>query len=124
MSTTPTTTPTATIGWFEISGPDMGALESFYGDVFGWTWGDSPMGPTYRLAETGGVPGGLTAPQDGLPANYAIFSLQVDDVAATCEAITAAGGKVLVGPVEVPSGLVYANVADPAGSHFGLYQLG
>ncbi|MEQ8717577.1 MAG: VOC family protein [Acidimicrobiales bacterium] len=113
---------TAPVAWFEIAGPDMAALEGFYADVFGWKFADSPMGASYRIADNGGLSGGLTSSEDGLPAHYAIFSLQVADVAATCETISAAGGSVLLGPAETPMGLVYANVTDPAGNHLGLFS--
>ena len=58
-----------------------------------------------------------------MPASYAIFSIGVPDVAATCEQIVELGGRVLVGPAEVPDvGLVYANVEDPEGNHFGVFS--
>ncbi len=118
MSSTP-----APIGWFEIAGSDLAKTEAFYGELFGWTFSDSPM-PSYRLTDAGDGPGGGITTADGdLPANYAIFSVFVPDVAASCHRIAELGGRVLLGPAEVPDsgGLMFANVEDPDGNHFGVF---
>ena len=118
MSTSP-----APIGWFEIAASDTAKAESFYGDIFGWSFDDGPTGPVYRITEAGGgVSGGVTTAQAGLPSTYAIFSVIVPDVAASCERIAELGGRVLVGPeVMGETGLVFANVEDPDGNHFGVF---
>ena len=70
-----------------------------------------------------GISGGVTTAPAGTPANYAIFSIAVPDVAATCQHITDLGGKVLVGPETVAdTGLTFANVEDPDGNHFGVFS--
>jgi hypothetical protein len=67
------------------------------------------------------IPGGVTKAPPGAPATYAIFSVIVPDVSATCSQITELGGTVLVGPQTVgDTGLEFANVQDPDGNHFGL----
>ena len=120
MTTTATVSPVA---WFEIGAVDTAKSEAFYGELFDWSFADGPMGPTYRMTEGGEGPGGgITSAESGLPASYAIFSIMVPDVAASCARIAELGGKVLVGPAEVPdAGLVYANVEDPEGNHFGIF---
>ena len=121
MTTTKATV--SPIAWFEIGAVDTAKSESFYSDLFGWEFADGPMGPVYRMTEGGDGPGGgVTSAEAGLPSSYAIFSIMVPDVAATCTRISELGGKVLVGPAEVPdAGLVYANVEDPEGNHFGFF---
>lgn len=111
------------VGWFEIAASDPDKTEAFYGELFGWTFGDGPTGPAYRLAESGeGIGGGVTTAQAGLPSTYAIFSIMVADVAASCARLAELGGKVLVGPETIPeTGLVFANVEDPDGNHFGVF---
>ena len=112
----------APIGWFEIAATDTAKAEAFYGDVFGWTFSDDSAVPSYRIVETGSLTGGVTTAQAGTPQTYAIFSMMVPDVAATCEAVVAKGGSVLVGPQTVPdNGLVFANLTDPDGNHFGVF---
>lgn len=117
-----TTTP-APVTWFEIAGSDTAKIEAFYGELFGWSFGDGPTGPSYRMAAAGdGAGGGVTVAQAGLPESYAIFFVQVEDVAATCDQLRQLGGEVLVGPEAIPEmGLTFANVKDPSGNHFGLF---
>ena len=43
-------------------------------------------------------------------------------MAATCEAVVAKGGSVLVGPETIAeNGLTFANLTDPDGNHFGVF---
>lgn len=112
------------VGWFEIAASDTDKAEAFYGDLFGWSFSDGPTGPAYRIVEAGegGIPGGVTGSQAGLPATYAIFSIAVPDVAATCEQVAEKGGRVLIGPEHVgDTGLIFANLEDPDGNHFGVF---
>ena len=113
----------APIGWFEIAASDPAKTEAFFSDVLGWSYSDGPTGPAYRIVNAGdGINGGITSAQAGLPDTYAIFSVVVPDVAATCERIQQLGGRVLVGPETMEdTGLVFANVTDPDGNHFGLF---
>jgi predicted enzyme related to lactoylglutathione lyase len=112
----------APIGGFEIAGSDPAKTEAFYSSLFNWTFSDGPSGPDYRMADTG-TPlfGGVTKAPPGAPTTYAIFSVIVPDVAATCDQLTELGGTVLVGPQAVgDTGLVFANVQDLDGNHFAL----
>jgi len=113
------------IGWFEIAGSDQAKTEAFYADLFGWSFSDGPTGPSYRIVDAGdGLSGGITTSEAGLPSTYAIFSVAVPDVSATCEQITKLGGKVLLGPVTIDeAGLVFANVEDLDGNYFGIFCL-
>ena len=117
------------IGWFEIATDQPAAAERFYGDVFGWRFGDDDDGATgadgatYRMITTpgaGGPSGGLF-PTGGKTPNYAVFYIVVADLAATCKAAEAAGGKVLVGPQSTPNGLAFAHLLDPAGNQFAVF---
>ena len=120
-----TTSTAAPIGWFEIAGSDMDKTEAFYGAVLNWTFDADPaIGPSYHIVDAGdGVAGGVTTATAGLPETYAIFSAMVSDVQATCDAVIAHGGTVLVGPQAVDeTGLVFANLADPDGNHFGVFS--
>jgi uncharacterized protein len=113
--------------WFEIGTSDRGTTESFYTDVFGWSFGDDtatcPDGQPYRLVETSageGPTGGIMG-LGGTRPNYAIFSLVVADVAETCRRVEAAGGKVEVPTQTAPSGLTWAHLIDPTGNLFGVF---
>jgi predicted enzyme related to lactoylglutathione lyase len=116
------------IGWFEIATDQPAVAERFYGDVFGWTFGDDEGGATgadgsvYRtITPPGANPAGGLFPTGGKVPNYAIFYLLVADVEATSKAAEAAGGKVLVAPQRTPDGLTFAHLLDPSGNHFGVF---
>ena len=53
--------------------------------------------------------------------NHAIFVVVVQDVAAVCAQVERLGGKVLVPPTTSKDGLVFADLHDPAGNHFGVF---
>jgi predicted enzyme related to lactoylglutathione lyase len=114
------------IGWFEIGTDDPAAAERFYGDVLGWTVAHDDTkstDPAYQIFTTGdpqGLRGGLFATK-GKVANYAVFTVLVEDVVASCRRAEEAGGKVLRAPEVNPAGVTFAHVLDPAGNHFSLF---
>jgi predicted enzyme related to lactoylglutathione lyase len=114
------------IGWFEIGTDDPAAAERFYGDVLGWTVAHDDAkstDPAYQIFTTGdphGLRGGLFA-TGGKVANYAVFTVLVEDVTASCRRAEEAGGKVLRAPEVNPVGVTFAHVLDPAGNHFSLF---
>jgi len=55
-----------------------------------------------------------------VPPNWQIY-FRVPDVHAAAERITANGGKILNGPMEVPGGDWIVNAMDPQGAAFGLH---
>jgi uncharacterized protein len=115
-----------TIAWFEIGTDDPATAQRFYGDLFGWmATADAAQssGGSYQVWTTGGgegLPGGLFDTAGALPA-YAVFSVIVEDVEATCRRAEAAGGKVLRGREVTPAGVTFAHLLDPAGNHFEIF---
>ncbi|WP_433377060.1 VOC family protein [Actinoplanes sp. CA-142083] len=117
------------VGWFEIATDQPAVAERFYGDVFGWTFGDDTGaaagadGSAYRMVTPPGAerPTGGIFPTGGKMPNYAIFYVLVTDPAEACRAAEAAGGKVLVAPQTTPDGLSFAHLLDPSGNHFGVF---
>ncbi|MEV4657747.1 VOC family protein [Micromonospora sp. NPDC049301] len=118
MSTTPIT-------WFEIGTDRPEEAESFYGELFGWTFEEqgSADGGSYRVTGAGGDSGigGAIRATGGTAPNYAVFYAEVADVDETCRRAEAAGGKVLVPPRTAPSGLTLAHLLDPAGNRVGVF---
>jgi predicted enzyme related to lactoylglutathione lyase len=115
MSSTPVT-------WFEIGTDRPEEAERFYAELFGWTFAEQGApGRSYRVTEGDSGIGGAIRASDGSTPNYAIFYAQVTDVAEACRRAEAVGGKVLVPPVTAPSGLTFAQIADPSGSRFGVF---
>ncbi|GHJ06461.1 glyoxalase [Micromonospora humidisoli] len=121
MTSTPVT-------WFEIGTDRPDETQSFYAELFGWTFTEegTAEGGSYRTTPAGestGIGGGIRALAAGAPG-YAILYAEVADVAQTCKRIEAAGGTVLTPPRTTPSGLTRAVVRDPVGTHLGLFSSG
>ena len=102
---------TAPIVFFDIAGPDAGALRNFYANNFGWKIDD------HLAIDTGGLRGTLR--QD--PAEKIIY-LGVADIDATLAAIAAAGGKTEMPRTVIPGVVTLALFLDPAGNRMGLVE--
>lgn len=107
--------------WNELSTPDQAGALAFYTGLFGWEAGDvMPMGEMggYQFIEQdGGMIGAMmTNPPEMRPAwSFAFGVRDIDEAAAR---ITAAGGTVHHGPVEVPGGDRVVMASDPQGARF------
>ncbi|TYB98083.1 VOC family protein [Micromonospora sp. WP24] len=111
------------VTWFEIGTERPDEAQRFYGDLFGWSFAEQGSGEaSYRTTEGGeaGI-GGAVRGTAGTGPNYAIFYVQVTDVAETCRRAEAAGGKVLVPTKRNDNGLTFAHLLDPAGNHVGVF---
>lgn len=114
-----------TIGWRELYASDWKTVFPFYEKMFGWTKADAiDMGPmgTYQLFAAGGAPiGGMMTkpPQMPAPPHWG-FYVNVPAIDAGAARITAGGGKILNGPVQVPGGQWVVNAMDPQGAAFSL----
>ena len=105
---------------FEIGCRDAAKTHAYYEKLFGWKM--EPAGPAVMIAADGpaGIGGHITA-LGHEPHNYVTFYVQVDDVKAHLEKATALGGKMLVPPVNIPTG-TFAWFADPEGNTIGLWK--
>ena len=106
----------APIVYFELAGPDAKALHAFYRGVFDWDVGADGSIPA---SSSGTVRGGMR--QDP-PAT--LLYLGVPDIAATLEAVKAAGGSVMLPRTVVPGIVTFALFRDPAGNVVGLAEQG
>jgi predicted enzyme related to lactoylglutathione lyase len=110
---------------FEVVGKDPEALRSYYGDLFGWEFGD-PMGPTdYAMVQNGdGIAGGIGGAPEGYPG-HVTFYVEVPDVGAALEQAESLGGHRMMGPDEVPgAGIVIGLFSDPEGHTIGVVSPG
>ena len=95
--------------------------------MFGWT--AESAGPEYggyiNFSKDGTRVAGCMqkdpATMAGMPDAWAIY-LASDDAQATCDAAVAAGGGVMMGPMEIPAIGNMAYVTDPSGAAVGLFQ--
>ena len=110
-----------TVTWFEIGAPDVEAAQAFYGPLFGWSF--APDGPYTLITAAGaaGPSGGIFNTGGTIPP-YAVFVVQVADVAATAAQAERLGGKVVVAPNKLDDGMVVAYLTDPDGSMFALFS--
>ena len=113
------------IDWHELSaGNGQEAAFSFYSTLFGWTTVEEmDMGDMgkYRIFAIDGVPaGGMMDKPSQTPAAAWAFYANVDGIDAAMDRITANGGKILMGPHEVPGGSWIVQATDPQGVDFAL----
>lgn len=104
---------------------DLDAAKRFYADVFElpvhfeddnsavFKFGETMI----NLLQTAQAPDLISPAQVATPdAGHRFqFTLSVDDVDATCQALTAKGVRLLNGPVDRPWGIRTASFADPGG---------
>jgi hypothetical protein len=113
------------VGWRELMAGDLETAWAFYAALLGWTKdADHDMGPmgAYRLFKTGGErqAGGMMTKPANLPASFWTYYFIVDGIRAATDRLTAGGGKVMNGPMQVPGGDWVVQAMDPQGGMFAL----
>lgn len=115
------TNPHGSFIWYELMTKDPTGAAKFYGDVVGWTVGESAPGPVeYRmLGAPDGHIGGMLTLTDEICEGGAFPTwlpyLGVDDVDAAAARFAAAGGKIQFDPYDIPGVGRIAMVSDPQG---------
>jgi len=111
--------------WHELITTDYEAAFGFYSELFGWEiiddmdMGDGMM---YRMYGRNGKPlGGMYNKPPEVPVASWLYYVDVPNVDESAEAITAAGGKVVMGPFDVPGGGRIVQAMDPQGGVFALH---
>ncbi|HMO75343.1 MAG TPA: VOC family protein [Sphingopyxis sp.] len=112
------------VRWNELATSDPDAAIAFYARHFGWGQeGEMPMGElgAYRFIQRGDVGLGAVMPlMEGMPAPAWTFYIGVDDIDRAAAAVTAEGGTITNGPMEIPGGEYAMNAIDPQGAAIGL----
>lgn len=110
--------------WHELYAGDVGPAFAFYAEMFGWKKDEAmDMGPmgTYQLfSNQDGQIGGMMKKPDQIPRPGWLYYTQVGDIDAAAARVTAAGGQVVNGPMEVPGGLWIIQGVDPQRAMFAL----
>ena len=104
---------------FEIGCRDRAKTQKFFTDLFGWQIEDGPA----AAIETGsnkGIPGHITS-LGHEPQHYTMFYVEVDDIQACLDKAAALGGKTLVPPIKIPTGM-FAWFSDLDGNTIGLVK--
>ncbi|MET0250987.1 MAG: VOC family protein [Novosphingobium sp.] len=112
------------VRWNELSTSDADAAVAFYTGHFGWVQeGDLDMGEMgkYRFIHKDGIGLGAIMPKHPeMPASSWSYYIGVADIDLAAKAIEAGGGKIIMGPMEIPGGEFALNGIDPQGASFGL----
>jgi uncharacterized protein len=103
---------------FEIGCKESKKTQDFYASLFGWKI--QQAGPA-AMIDTGGAVTGHITELGHEPFHYTIFYVEVDDVQACLDKATALGGKMLVPPIDIPTGK-FAWMQDPEGNTVGLWK--
>lgn len=112
------------VGWNELHAGDLNAAWDFYSAMFGWTKGQAmnmgPMGDYQIFQINGRDAGGMMKRQDPLPSPMWLYYFNVDGIDAAAARVTQTGGKITMGPHQVPGDLWIVSGLDPQGAIFNL----
>jgi predicted enzyme related to lactoylglutathione lyase len=112
------------VGWHELHAGDGTSDFAFYAGLFGWTRSRAmDMGPqgVYQIFATGGEPtGGVMTKMPESPVPFWLYYFNVDAIDAATARATKAGGKVAMGPHQVPTGQWIVQCTDPQGAWFAM----
>lgn len=106
--------------WNELMTTDVPAAKEFYRQALGWELQDmNHHGMAYTFAKKGSreVAGIMAMPADaeGTPPHWGSY-VTVDDVDARVARVRKLGGKLFVGPQDIPEVGRFAIIADPQGA--------
>jgi hypothetical protein len=121
---------------FEMPYEDAKRVSAFYQQAFGWKMDLMPgeeMG-NYIVAQTaetdenrmvkrpGAINGGFFAKKAGMPAQFPSVVIAVQDIQTAIQSVTAAGGKILGEPADIPGVGQYVSFVDSEGNRVSLLQ--
>jgi predicted enzyme related to lactoylglutathione lyase len=114
-----------TPSWVELSSPDTDASAGFYGELMGWSVTEPGPAETggYRMLQKDGqnVAGLMGKMHPEQPTVWATY-ISVADADETAEKVKAAGGSLVIEPMDVMDIGRMAFFADPTGAVFGVWQ--
>jgi predicted enzyme related to lactoylglutathione lyase len=113
------------VGWHELHAGDGAKAFEFYSGLFGWTKTEAiDMGPmgVYQTFAAGGAAavGGMMTRMPDTPVPFWLYYFNVEAIDAAAGRVTSAGGKVVMGPHQVPGDLWIVQCMDPQGAMFAL----
>ncbi len=115
-----------TPSWVDLGTPDQDQAVGFYSALFGWEVEESENPEQtggYRMATLRGkaIGGLMKLMQEGQPPAWMTY-VSVTDAEEIADEVRAAGGNVMVGPMDVLEIGRMAVFADPTGAVFGIWQ--
>jgi len=113
-----------TTGWHELYGGAVDEVFPFYSGLFGWTKDEAmPMGEqgVYQLFAAGGdAVGAMMKMPEGAAGPCWNFYFCVDDIDTAVARIGKKGGRIVMGPHQVPGDAWIVQALDPQGASFAL----
>ncbi|MFJ7267315.1 VOC family protein [Streptomyces sp. NPDC099050] len=113
--------------WLDAMFSDLEGAKAFYGDVLGWTFGESSSeyGNYTQAYSDGKAVAAVVPPMPGAEgqSQWCLY-LASPDATATAAKIKEAGGEVLMEPMQVGSFGTMAIAKEPSGAVFGVWQPG
>ncbi|MFI6035929.1 VOC family protein [Streptomyces sp. NPDC051315] len=119
--------PEGTPCWADAMFSDLEGAKTFYGDVLGWTFGESlsEYGNYTQAYADGKAVAAVVPPmpgQDG-PSAWCLYFAS-EDVAATAARIRENAGEILLEPMPVADFGTMCLAREPSGAVFGVWQAG
>lgn len=116
-----------TPNWVDLMATDLDAAKGFYENVFGWELTDQFDDDGNRIYVMARLDGKAVAGMGQVPPGMEMPSVwntyvATDDLAATSESVQAAGGSVMMPPMQVMDAGHMAVFADPTGAAFSAWQ--
>ena len=112
--------------WHELSTDDWKSAEAFYGALFRWKkqgeFDMGEMGTYYMYGRDRFTYGGMMSRTPGMPPSRWTHYAAVPSADAAAERVNAAGGTLILGPMEVPGGDRIAMMLDPQGAAFAVHS--
>ncbi len=112
--------------WADVVTPDIDAAQRFYQQLFGWQFQDTgPELGHYTMALVDGkLVAAITPPPPGAESTPPAWSVYLcsSDVDATATKVGQGGGKILMGPMDIPGAGRMVFGLDPTGGAFGVWQ--
>ncbi|MFE9456136.1 VOC family protein [Streptomyces californicus] len=119
--------PEGTPCWADAMFVDVEGAKSFYGDVLGWTFGESAseFGNYTQAFADGRAAAAVVPPMPGADDTSAwCLYFASADASATAVKVRENGGEVLMEPMRIGDFGTMALARDPGGAVFGIWQAG
>ncbi|WP_438489126.1 VOC family protein [Streptomyces sp. S186] len=112
--------------WLDLGAPDVDAAAAFYSAVLGWTFQSAgPEAGGYGFFQLDGRTVAAVGPcqEEGASPAWTPY-FHTADADATCKAVEQAGGRVRVPAMDVFTAGRLAQLTDPTGADFAVWQPG
>ncbi|MEJ2474618.1 MAG: VOC family protein, partial [Desulfobacterales bacterium] len=107
--------------WHDLVTPDMDKARNFYAGLFGWSFEDLSDG--YAIARHNGrLVAGIAKLDRSVRSSIWLTLVSVPDMDRLLTEATAAGGKIILNPFDLPNRGRVAVLRDPQDAAFGVVQ--